>query len=99
VRRAAVAHATNHQRMGGVNPNAAAIGLRSAGSCGHDRASDGDGERALHCTSMEAEQLLQKARDAGKTTVWQGPWHKAEEIRQTLEAEDLLAEVEQVGAD
>jgi ATP-dependent Clp protease adapter protein ClpS len=56
-------------------------------------------QRALHCTSMEAEQLLQKARDAGKTTVWQGPWHKAEEIRQTLEAEDLLAEVEQVGAD
>ena len=51
-------------------------------------------QKILSCSPSEAEDYTRKLRAEGRAAVWGGKWTQAEVLRQTLEAEDIVAKVE-----
>lgn len=50
--------------------------------------------RLVNCSPAEAEKYTRQIRTQGHAPVWFGRWTQAEVLRQTLEAEDIVAKVE-----
>ena len=51
-------------------------------------------QRVLGSSPQEAAEFTRKIRAEGRASVWSGKWTQAEVLRQTLEAEDIVAKVE-----
>jgi ATP-dependent Clp protease adapter protein ClpS len=53
-------------------------------------------QKLLDCPASEAQEYTRKVRAQGRAAVWAGRWTQAEVLRQTLEAEDIVAKVQLV---
>ena len=53
-------------------------------------------KKHLNCSRKEAMEFSRQMRMAGQVRVWEGKWTKAEVLRQTLEAEDIVSRVQPI---